>query len=151
MSQTDRASKQPDSRFRLSGVKKSKLNLLSPSLSRSLSLSLFLLCSSASERSLNTNKQTNKPNQTNKQTKQTNQATKQTKQVYRGALPYSHEQLTQLGESCSAMERNADMATRDVLDWLKCEFMTSRVGQHRSSDAGFLEECAEACPPPPSG
>ncbi|MCO7226455.1 ribonuclease R [Pleionea sp. CnH1-48] len=56
-------------------------------------------------------------------------ATKQTKQVYRGALPYSHEQLTQLGESCSAMERNADMATRDVLDWLKCEFMTSRVGQ----------------------
>ncbi len=47
---------------------------------------------------------------------------------YDGASAYTHEQLVQFGESCSGTERNADMATRDVLDWLKCEFMTSRLG-----------------------
>lgn len=48
--------------------------------------------------------------------------------VYTGAVAYSHEQLTQYGEICSGTERNADMATRDVMDWLKCEFMSSHIG-----------------------
>ena len=47
---------------------------------------------------------------------------------YSGAVSYSHEQLTQFGEICSGTERNADMATRDVMDWLKCEFMSSHIG-----------------------
>ncbi len=47
---------------------------------------------------------------------------------YTGATNYSHEELTQYGEICSATERNADMATREVVDWLKCEFMSSHIG-----------------------
>jgi ribonuclease R len=45
-----------------------------------------------------------------------------------GAQVYHHEQLAQLGEMCSATERNADMATREVVDWLKCEFMSAHIG-----------------------
>jgi ribonuclease R len=45
-----------------------------------------------------------------------------------GAQTYSYEQLAQLGEACSATERNADMATREVVDWLKCEFMSAHIG-----------------------
>ncbi|WP_027856825.1 ribonuclease R [Marinobacterium jannaschii] len=41
---------------------------------------------------------------------------------------YSMEQLLQLGEHCSMTERRADDATRDVVSWLKCEYMQSQVG-----------------------
>jgi ribonuclease R len=37
--------------------------------------------------------------------------------------------LEQLGEQCSMTERRADEATRDVVNWLKCEFMKDRVGE----------------------
>jgi len=43
--------------------------------------------------------------------------------------PISHEVMTQLGEHCSMASRRADEATRDVSDWLKCEFMQDRVGE----------------------
>lgn len=33
------------------------------------------------------------------------------------------------GEHCSMTERRADEATRDAVDWLKCEFMMDRVGE----------------------
>lgn len=33
------------------------------------------------------------------------------------------------GEHCSMTERRADDATREVSDWLKCEFMMDKVGQ----------------------
>ncbi len=46
-----------------------------------------------------------------------------------GSENYSEQQLAQLGEICSQMERQADLATRDVIDWLKCEFMTDKIGQ----------------------
>ena len=46
--------------------------------------------------------------------------------------PYAEEALEQLGEQCSLTERRADEATRDVVNWLKCEFMQSRVGEHFS-------------------
>jgi ribonuclease R len=43
--------------------------------------------------------------------------------------PYSHEDMVQLGEHCSMTSRRADEATRDVSDWLKCEYMRDRVGE----------------------
>lgn len=44
--------------------------------------------------------------------------------------PYSHEDMVQLGDHCSMASRRADEATRDVSDWLKCEFMQDHVGQN---------------------
>ncbi|MCC6075994.1 ribonuclease R [Pseudomonas sp. GCM10022188] len=43
--------------------------------------------------------------------------------------PYDEERLAQLGEQCSMTERRADEATRDVVNWLKCEYMRDRVGE----------------------
>ena len=43
--------------------------------------------------------------------------------------PYDEPILEQLGEQCSMSERRADEATRDVVNWLKCEFMKDRVGE----------------------
>jgi ribonuclease R len=34
-----------------------------------------------------------------------------------------------LGNQCSMTERRADEASRDVLNWLKCTFMSERVGE----------------------
>ena len=42
---------------------------------------------------------------------------------------YSEEEMVQLGEHCSMASRRADEATRDVSDWLKCEYMRDRVGE----------------------
>ncbi|MEQ2024204.1 ribonuclease R [Xenorhabdus szentirmaii] len=38
------------------------------------------------------------------------------------------EHMLQLGDHCSLTERRADEATRDVADWLKCDFMQDQVG-----------------------
>ncbi|WP_075182747.1 ribonuclease R [Pantoea sp. 1.19] len=46
-----------------------------------------------------------------------------------GGHHYSLEQMLQLGQHCSMAERRADEATRDVADWLKCDFMQDQVGQ----------------------
>jgi len=45
-----------------------------------------------------------------------------------GHFEYSLEAVTELGEHFSMTERRADDATRDVSDWLKCEFMQDHVG-----------------------
>ncbi|MBQ7625987.1 MAG: S1 RNA-binding domain-containing protein, partial [Rhodocyclaceae bacterium] len=37
--------------------------------------------------------------------------------------------LDALGQHCSATERRADEATRDVTAWLKCHFMHERIGE----------------------
>jgi len=42
---------------------------------------------------------------------------------------YSADNMQALGDHCSMTERRADEATRDAVDWLKCEYMMSRVGQ----------------------
>jgi len=42
---------------------------------------------------------------------------------------YSQNHMVQFGEHCSAAERRADDATRDVVAWLKCEYMQSRLGE----------------------
>jgi ribonuclease R len=34
-----------------------------------------------------------------------------------------------MGEHCSMTERRADEATRDAVDWLKCEYMMDKVGE----------------------
>jgi ribonuclease R len=41
---------------------------------------------------------------------------------------YSHTDMETLGEQNSMTERRADEATRDVVDWLKCEYMMAHVG-----------------------
>lgn len=45
-----------------------------------------------------------------------------------GYHAYTPEAVIELGEHCSMTERRADDATRDVSDWLKCEFMQDHVG-----------------------
>lgn len=45
-----------------------------------------------------------------------------------GGYHYSFDDVDVLGESCSMTERRADDATRDVADWLKCEYMQDHVG-----------------------
>ena len=42
---------------------------------------------------------------------------------------YDKITISRLGEHCSMTERRADEATREVLDWLKCEYMRDRVGE----------------------
>lgn len=37
--------------------------------------------------------------------------------------------LEKAGEHCSMTERRADDATREAMDWLKCEFMLDKVGE----------------------
>lgn len=44
------------------------------------------------------------------------------------AYPYSASDMLLLGEQCSMTERRADEATRDVVSWLKCEFLRDHVG-----------------------
>ncbi|MBM7071176.1 ribonuclease R [Shewanella sp. 202IG2-18] len=45
-----------------------------------------------------------------------------------GGYNYLLEELDVLAETCSEYERRADEATRDVSDWLKCEYMQDHVG-----------------------
>ena len=42
---------------------------------------------------------------------------------------YSPIDMAELGEHCSMTERRADDATRDVLAWLKAEYMLDKVGE----------------------
>ncbi|HUO82411.1 MAG TPA: ribonuclease R [Gammaproteobacteria bacterium] len=37
-------------------------------------------------------------------------------------------EMERLGQECSSKERRADEATREAVDWLKCEFMLDKVG-----------------------
>jgi ribonuclease R len=45
------------------------------------------------------------------------------------SFDYSGADMLRLGEHCSLTERRADEATRDVTDWLKCEYMLDKVGE----------------------
>src|SRR5699024_1713075 len=42
---------------------------------------------------------------------------------------YDTEAMEALGVQCSAAEQRADDATRDVDDWLKCEYLSDSVGE----------------------
>ena len=47
------------------------------------------------------------------------------KQIY----PYDLKDIVTFGEQASLTERRADDATRDVVRWLKCEYLQERVGE----------------------
>ena len=47
----------------------------------------------------------------------------------RDIFPYTTADMAGFGEQCSVTERRADEATRDVVSWLKCEFLKDRVGE----------------------
>lgn len=42
---------------------------------------------------------------------------------------YSEEAVSKIARHCSMTERRADEATREVVSWLKCEFMQGKLGQ----------------------
>jgi len=46
--------------------------------------------------------------------------------------PYELPRLDETGAHLSVTERRADEATRDVVNWLKCEYLVDRVGQEYS-------------------
>ncbi|OGO91109.1 MAG: ribonuclease R [Coxiella sp. RIFCSPHIGHO2_12_FULL_42_15] len=50
-------------------------------------------------------------------------------QLPKKAFPYNEENMEHYAEHCSMTERRADRATRDAIDWLKCEYMQDKVGQ----------------------
>ncbi|WP_445426226.1 ribonuclease R [Alishewanella sp. HL-SH06] len=45
-----------------------------------------------------------------------------------GPKAYTEKEIAPLGEQCSMTERRADDATREVADWLKCEYMQDHLG-----------------------
>lgn len=55
-------------------------------------------------------------------------AAENTKKKKGSALP-DKGQMIAYGEHCSMTERRADEATRDVVAWLKCEYMQDRIGE----------------------
>lgn len=46
-----------------------------------------------------------------------------------GGYHYSFDDMDFYGQQCSMTERRADDATREVSDWLKCEYMQDHVGE----------------------
>jgi ribonuclease R len=46
-----------------------------------------------------------------------------------GVFSYTEADMIGLGDHCSMTERRADDATRDAVDWLKCEYMVDKVGE----------------------
>lgn len=51
---------------------------------------------------------------------------------------YTKEEISHLGKHCSYTERRADDATRDVVAWLKCEYMQDKLGQVFSGKISFV-------------
>lgn len=45
------------------------------------------------------------------------------------AYPYQAKEVYEFGEHCSLTERRADEAVRDVMSWLKCEYLEDRIGE----------------------
>ena len=54
------------------------------------------------------------------------------KHALRGRKPagfeYSRKDMERLGEHCSMTGARADQATREAVDWLKCDFMLDKIG-----------------------
>ncbi len=42
---------------------------------------------------------------------------------------YDNANMQVFGDQCSVTERRADDATRDAVDWLKCEYMLDKIGE----------------------
>lgn len=62
---------------------------------------------------------------------------------------YGFPDMVTLGEHCSTNERRADDATRDVVNWLKCEYMMDKIGEEfpgiisAVTSFGFFVELAD--------
>ncbi|MWN31635.1 MULTISPECIES: ribonuclease R [unclassified Gilliamella] len=56
-------------------------------------------------------------------------ADKQQKTSKTGGYRYTTSEMLYFGEHCSMTERRADEAVRDVVDWLKCDYMQDHVGE----------------------
>lgn len=54
---------------------------------------------------------------------------KNRKQKAATVYPYDISKMNSFGEQCSLTERRADEATRDVMSWLKCEFLQGHIGE----------------------
>jgi len=50
--------------------------------------------------------------------------------VLNGDEPSVDQDIASLGDHCSMTERRADDATRDVEQWLKCEYMRDKIGEN---------------------
>ncbi|MGR9071897.1 MAG: ribonuclease R [Gammaproteobacteria bacterium] len=65
------------------------------------------------------------------------------------SFTYTFQDMVSLGEHCSANERRADEATRDVVNWLKCEYMMDKLGEEfpgiisAVTSFGFFVELAD--------
>lgn len=65
------------------------------------------------------------------------------------SFAYGVPDMVLLGEHCSANERRADDATRDVISWLKCEYMMDKIGEEfvgiisAVTSFGFFVELAD--------
>lgn len=46
-----------------------------------------------------------------------------------GGYHYKFDEMDLIGQHCSMTERRADEATREVVTWLKCEYMQDYVGE----------------------
>ncbi|WP_394752706.1 ribonuclease R [Crenothrix sp.] len=65
------------------------------------------------------------------------------------SFAYGVPDMVMLGEHCSTNERRADDATRDVISWLKCEYMMDKIGEEfpgiisAVTSFGFFVELAD--------
>ncbi|MHB1514181.1 MAG: ribonuclease R [Acidiferrobacteraceae bacterium] len=65
------------------------------------------------------------------------------------AAEYSEQDMRAAGDACSMAERRADDATRDVVRWLKAEYMSDKVGEEFAgvisgvTSFGFFVELAD--------
>ncbi len=64
----------------------------------------------------------------NKSSKRVQRVRGAKKVAFENNYPYSDADMLNFGEQCSTTERRADDATRDVISWLKCEYLQDRVG-----------------------
>ncbi len=46
-----------------------------------------------------------------------------------GSFNYAIDDMDYFGKHCSSTERRADEATRDAIDWLKCEYMQDKIDE----------------------
>jgi ribonuclease R len=58
----------------------------------------------------------------------TNTVVRVGKPLKREFYPYNTEEVLAFGEHCSFAERRADSAVYDVLEWIKCDYISERVG-----------------------
>ena len=63
-----------------------------------------------------------------------------------GGYHYQLDEMDVFGAHCSSTERRADDATREVADWLKCEYMQDHVGEEFDGVIFFRDRFRLLCP-----